>query len=53
MQAALAGLLAKGISYFNYAKKCVKHVTNIAASIGNISLLNTGEKLFGKFCMAR
>ena len=40
----IGSYITKTVNYINYAKKCVKHVENIAMSAQNINLLKDGEK---------
>ena len=41
----IGGYITKTVNYINYAKKCVKHVENIATSVLNINLLKDGQNV--------
>ncbi len=44
MRETVSQYVGQTLSYINYAKKCVKHVENIAMSAMNIGLLNDGAE---------
>ena len=41
----IGGYISKTVKCINYAKKCVKHVENIASSVLNINLLKDGQNV--------